>query len=408
MKTLVIAPFSPYPPVFGGAIRLYHVVKMLSCLSEVTLLSYRSWSRNGDNIGDLRRYCQQIILVERPHRRPRDKVLYQLKSLVSPWTYQYYLHHSDRFQQALDDTLRQEQFDCLVMESSQMGYFRLTDDQALRVLDLQNVEYELLQRRAERERQLIKRVALALEAKKFERDELAICRQFDLVFTPSGREADQLQPLVTPTQVRALPNSIDTDYFGLRHKVPTGNEITFVGATHVDANRDGLIYFMEKIFPLIEAQIPDIHFTIVGGSPPPQIREYGQRPNVDVTGYVDDVRPYMEQAKALVVPLYVGSGTRLKILEGLSFGVPTVSTSIGSEGIDVQDGKHILLADTSQEFADKVIRVLADPALQARLRDNGRRLVEQEYSWQAVGKNLGPYLDAARQRREQRLKRTKA
>lgn len=400
MKTLIIAPFSPYPPVFGGAIRLYHVVKMFAQLSDVTLLAYHSWAKDGDNVGDLEKYCQQIVFVDRPPRRPRDKMLYQLKAMVGRKTYQYYLHHTARFQHALDTLLRHAQYDYLVVEGSQMGYFRIADHHALRILDLQNIEYELLQRRAQREQHPVKRLALRLEAMKFERDERAICRQFDLVFTPSEREAQMLGPLVAPALVEALPNSIDTSYFALRRELPTTNEITFIGATHVDANRDGLIYFMEHIFPLIESCVPDIHFTIVGGSPPPTIRAYGSRPNVDVTGYVDDVRPYMARAKALVVPLYVGGGTRLKVLEGLSYGVPTVSTTIGSEGIAVKDGEHILLADTPEAFADKVVAVVNDAALQRSLCEKGRELVEHGYSWQAVGRRLTPCLAAAEQRHQ--------
>lgn len=393
MQTLVIAPFSPYPLVFGGAIRLYHLLKMFAQVSDVTLLAYRSWSEDGDNIGDLRTFCDDVILIDANPVHTQKKSLLQLRSLLSPRTFQYYAHYSPQFQRALDMLVARKRFDCIVTDFSQMAYFSYAATPALKILDLHNIEHELLQRRADTETQWIKKAALAIEAKKFGRDELRLCQQFDLVFAPSEREQRQLQALIAPTRVESLPNSINTEYFAYNPSFPTANEITFIGTTHVDANRDGLCYFMAEIFPLIERAVPDVHFTIVGGDPPADIRAFGQRPNVDVTGYVKDVRTYMARAKALVVPLRTGGGTRLKVLEGLSFGVPTVSTSLGSEGISVTDGQDILLADTPEQFAQQVVTLLSNQQLQRRLSAHGRVLVEQEYSWQAVGQRLQMYLE---------------
>ena len=400
MNTLVVAPFSPYPLIFGGAIRLYHVVKMFSLLSDVTLLAYRSYSGPEGPIGDLDTICKEVIIVDRPPSHTRKKAALQVKSLFSTRSFQYYSTYSPHFQHELDALLARRHFECIVTDFSQMGYFRYRHDRALRILDLHNIEHELLYRRAQVEQNPIKKAALALEAWKFRRDEIAIAMQHDLVLTASERERDQLREQVTTVAVEALPNSIDADYFALRPSTPSTNEITFVGTTHVDANRDGLCYFMDEIFPLLEQRVPDIHFTIVGGEPPASIRAFGRRHNVEVTGGVPDVRPYMARAKVLVVPLRVGGGTRLKVLEGLAYGVPTVSTRLGSEGINVEDGRHILLADEPGEFCEKVVRALRDTELQALLINNGRQLVERQYSWQAVGKHLARYLDAAFLRRQ--------
>ncbi|HEX2909268.1 MAG TPA: glycosyltransferase family 4 protein [Chloroflexia bacterium] len=400
MKTLIIAPISPYPLVFGGAIRLYHLTKMFAQISDVTLLAYKSWSDGNESAKHLSSFCKEVIFLDlHPlNSGKKSKKYLQARSLFSTKTFQYYSHYTKEFQAAIDGLLKREQFDCVVVEFSQMGYFNLNTGSALRILDLQNIEHELLARRSQVETKFFRKFILDLEARKFKREELEICKKFDLVCVPSEREEKKLQGLLAPIKVKSLPNSIDPEYFKLRSNLPGKNEITFVGATHVDANRDGLIYFMEEIFPLVEQRVPDIHFTIVGGKPPQEILAYGNRPNVEVTGYVKDVRPYMEAAKALVVPLRAGGGTRLKILEGLSFGVPTVSTSIGTEGINVSDGEHILLGDTPQEFADKLVNLLADRDLQLRLRNNGRKVVEHEYSWQAVGRTLYTLLQESGQK----------
>ncbi len=392
MKTLIVAPFSPYPLVFGGAIRLYHLVKMFSSFSEVTLLAYASWTDDPNVVAHLETICHKAILVA---DKPETSEKLRVRSLLSSRSFQYHSHFTGHFQQELDLLLRSEQYDCIVCEMTQMAYFSYTQPRALRILDMQNIEHELLLRRASVEPNLLKRAALWYEGQKFRREELALCKDFDLIFTPSDRERDALRRLPGMPPVESLPNSIDPDFFALRPQVSEGHEIAFIGTTHVDANRDGLIYFMDEIFPLIERRLPSVQLKLVGGDPPPEIRAFGSRPNVEVTGYVKDVRTYMARAKALVVPLRSGGGTRLKILEGLSYGVPTVSTSIGAEGLNLVDGEQILIGDTPQAFADQVYRALTEPALQERLRLAGRQVVEERYSWQAVGRRLQSYLDVA-------------
>jgi glycosyltransferase involved in cell wall biosynthesis len=135
--------------------------------------------------------------------------------------------------------------------------------------------------------------------------------------------------------------------------------------------------------------------TIVGGAPPPEVRAYAERPNVTVTGYVKDVRDYMAAADALIVPLRSGGGTRLKILEGLSFGVPTISTSVGAEGLDLEPGRHIVLADTAPDFARAALAVLTNAALRRRLSEQGRDVVAERYDWPVVGEHLREILAAS-------------
>jgi polysaccharide biosynthesis protein PslH len=394
MKTLVISPYSPYPLTFGGAIRTYHVIKMFADISDVTVLSYGANPDQDLTINHLRTFCEEVEMITDPPSDSGMKALLQVRGTLSMRPFQYYAFYTKYFQRALDAMLSRKQFDMIVIEQSQMAYFSLRQSKAMRILDLHNIEYELLARRASVQRNLFWRTALTFEAHKFRRDEQRFYRDVDLIFTASDRERDLLRALPGIGHVEALPNSIDCDYFAPRPTEPSANEITFVGTTHVDANRDGLIYFMEEVFPLIEREVPDIHFTIVGGYPPAAIRAYGERPNVTVTGFVDDVRPYMAKAKVMVVPLRSGGGTRLKILEGLSYGVPTVSTTIGAEGITITSGSDILLADTSAQFAADVVRLLGDAALRRQLATRGRHLVEGHYSWQAVGRSLRSYLKA--------------
>ncbi len=186
------------------------------------------------------------------------------------------------------------------------------------------------------------------------------------------------------------------------HPVPprdgTGAELLFVGTTQVDANRDGLLWFVDQVLPLLEHEVPEVRLRIVGGSPPPEIHALGERPNVSVSGYVPDIAPAFAAAAVFVVPLRAGGGTRLKILESLAYGVPTVSTTIGAEGLDLVDGEHLLLGDDPPAFAARVVTLLRDRALGDRIRRNGRAVVEAVYSWQAVGARLQGGIEACRAR----------
>ncbi|WP_129671296.1 glycosyltransferase family 4 protein [Candidatus Chloroploca sp. Khr17] len=394
MKTLLVAPFSPFPLVFGGAIRVHYLMKMLASFSEVTLLAYRSWADvEAEAVQDyLETICHRVMLVD---GKPAVTNVDRVRSVFCMRSFQYDVHYSQHFQLIIDDLLAAEQFDVIVVEMTQMGYFRYHQPGALRVLDMQNIEYELLFRRAEMVAHPLKRAAFWLEAQKCYRDEIAICRSYDLIFTPSDRERLILQRFKQMPPVETLPNTIDVDYFAFHPQRPITNQITFIGATQVDANRDGLRYFMTQILPLIEQHVPDVRVSIVGGDPPPEIVAFGQRPNVEVTGFVPDVRTYMEQATVLVVPLRSGGGTRLKILEGLAFGVPTISTSVGAEGLNLVAGEHLLIADTPQAFATHVVQALTDSALQKRLSVAGRRFVEVHYSWRNVAIQLHTQLERA-------------
>jgi glycosyltransferase involved in cell wall biosynthesis len=397
VNTLFVSPFSPYPLVFGGAIRLYHLMRMFREFSAVSLIAQASWMDDERDVMEhLGSFCDDLAIVDTATGSTSGL---RARSLLGSHSFQHIAYRSARFQRRLDEMLERTSYDCIVVEMTPMAQYDLRGADALRLLDMQNIEHELVRRRASVADGRIRRAALELEWRKVRREELAACRRFDLTFVPSERERDIVQEFVPDRAVVAMPNSIDPDHFGLRSSLPRTNEIAFVGATHVDANRDGLKYFMEAVFPLIEARVPDVHFTIAGGDPPPEIKAYGARPNVDVTGYVPDVRPYLAQAKALVVPLRSGGGTRLKILEGMCVGVPTVSTSIGAEGLELTDGVHLLLADDPHTFADQVVRLLSDERLQRDLGTDGRAVVEERYSWRAVGVMAQREVEAAMVRR---------
>ena len=153
-------------------------------------------------------------------------------------------------------------------------------------------------------------------------------------------------------------------------------------------NEDAVGFFADEVFPLVQEKVPNVTFSIVGGNPSARVRKLAEREGVVVTGRVPEIKPYFAEATVFVVPLRIGSGTRLKILEALAMGKAIVSTTVGAEGLDLKDGAEIFIADEPTAFADAVTRLLMDSDLRRRMGENGRARVEQDYDWQRIGEKL--------------------
>ncbi len=180
-----------------------------------------------------------------------------------------------------------------------------------------------------------------------------------------------------------VPNGVDVDEFSMTVGAGESDVLLYFGAINYYPNQEAVLYFIDHIFPLIKQRRPNAKFRILGpGSPEAVLARQGN--GVEVLGMVDEVGPHIERAAAVVVPLRIGGGTRLKIVEAMAKGKPIISTRLGAEGIDVVHDESALLADEPNEFAVQVERVLADPALAVRLGRGARRLAEERYSWRSI------------------------
>jgi glycosyltransferase involved in cell wall biosynthesis len=215
------------------------------------------------------------------------------------------------------------------------------------------------------------------------------------------REMMQLQYGVK--NVYDVPTGVDTDFFrpsGQRARKP--HNLVFTGSMDWLPNEDAIRYFTEQIMPRIKQTVPGVTLTVVGRDPYPALLELSKRdPSVIVTGRVEDVRPYMEEASLYIVPLRIGGGTRLKIYEGMAMEKAIVSTSIGAEGLPVTDGKEIVLADTPEAFAEAVINLLRDENLAREIGQQAAARVRSEFGWESVSDSFaaicGRYLFSDRE-----------
>lgn len=379
MKILLLSPFCPYPPNWGFVKRVFHLLERLAVRHDVTLLTYVD-AEDEPHVNWLRERFT-VHTVARPELR-YGKRMSQLASLPSPWSFQRRLMLGPAMQQALDELSRTSVFDVVHISSSQMACFRFDPRSAL-VLDEHNIEYELYYRVCQTEGSLPRRLFNWLEYVKFKREEMAAWRAVDGCAMTSAREAGVVNALVPQTPTVVAPNAVDTEYFAPSPDEPEPDSIVLTGLMKYRPNLDGAVFFVREILPLILRERPGAKFYIVGGEPPAEVTRLASS-NVIVTGSVADVRPFIRRAAVVAVPLRMGGGTRLKVLEGLAMGKPMVSTSLGCEGIDVTDREHLLIADGAERFAGAIVEVLCQPELATNLGRNGRARMLERYRWDSV------------------------
>jgi len=385
LRVLVLGVWFPYPPRWGWAVRVYHLARQLARSHDVTLLTYGT-SADQPHVAELREQGirAETVLRERPSKAARRRD--QLASLVNRLPFESYIARSTELQDAIDRLSAERPFDVVQLESTLVWPFRFPSESKL-VLDEHNIEYENYARHQEMEGSPLRKAFYAFEAAKVRRYEQAAWRQVAGCVLTSAREEEIVRAIAPGTETMVVPNGVDVDYFrpGPDQREPAS--IVFNGVLDYRPNLDAALFLIEEVLPLVRAEHPEASVTIVGRGDPAELSRV-RGPNVQATGEVPDVRPYLQQAAVVAVPIRAGSGTRFKVVEGLAVAAPMVSTAVGCEGIGVHDGEHLLVADSAEDFAAAVVRLLRDRELGLRLGAAGRRFVEDEYSWESAGARL--------------------
>jgi glycosyltransferase involved in cell wall biosynthesis len=393
MKILFVTPFLPSPPRFGGQRRLDGLARELSRKHEVSIVSFNRIDPFTDlSLAATRAYCKEVISLAEPDPEgTRQKRELQLRSLASTKSYEHlYFTRRVDFQVALDDALAKGRYDVVQVEFMQMAAFeyrRVGPRPPVFVLDEHNVEYDLLKRTAGASKEPARLLYNALNWRKLAREERAAWKRFDGIAFTSERDVEFAKRECPDARTAVVPNGVDIDAFSPSTSPVEPGTMLFFGAINYFPNEDGVVHFVDDILPLVQSTHPSSRFMVLGpGAREPVLSR--ARAGVDILGMVDDVGPYIERAEVIVVPLRVGGGTRLKIVEALAKGKAVISTSIGAEGLDVTHDKDILLADTKEDFARQIGRVLGDPDLRARLGKAGRELAERRYAWRTIASGL--------------------
>ena len=334
-------------------------------------------------------YSEKVVAVanDRYALTTRQKRVLQARSLLSRRSFEAFVFHSPLMERALEKLVTEDAYDVISFEFSPMTTNRLPDGSVARsgavlVLDEHNIEYDIVRRTASSALSLDRRLYSLLDWRKLRREERRSWRQFDGCTVTSARDEALVRRDVPTARTAVVPNAVDIDYFR-PNNICGGTDsmsLLFFGAGNYHPNTDGLLFFFREIMPRLKARYPGLTLRILGPLIPPEIEAYAGN-GVEVTGVVDDIRPYLERAAVIIAPLRIGGGTRFKILEAMAMGKAVVSTAVGAEGIDVRNGTDIMLADRPEEFAIQVGRLLDDAALRRTIGREARRLIEQRYSW---------------------------
>jgi len=256
------------------------------------------------------------------------------------------------------------------------------------IVDLHDSMTLLCQRMLNAERDWRKRVFAYLGLISVKRLERALEGTFDLIITNSPVDEQVIRELSTKPRTLTITNGVDMEYFAPDSTLPEADKIVFTGVMDYAPNEDAALHFVEDIFPLVKAKRPQVQFWIVGSAPSARVKALTRISGIHVTGKVDDVRPYVRNATIFVSPLRVGSGVKNKILAAMAMEKAIVATPLSIDGLDLADNREVLLAQDSQSFADKVVRLLVDPEEIRRLGTNGLACVRSKYSWGAKAKSL--------------------
>lgn len=391
MRILFLAHTLPYPPTWGFGIRVYQFLRLLARRHDVSILAYASGDDEG-KIAALSAFCARVQVVPGGPSGGGAKRAAQFTSLFRAASYQSRYLHSDAMARALAALCAGEPFDVIQVESSQLAAVFDFDPRSRVVLDEHDIVYELLHRMYQTERSPLRRWYNWREFHKFKREEIAVWRRLSAVVTTSPREVPIIEQAAPSTPVLSAPNGVDVDYFQPSTVAPDADAIVMTGLMKTRPNIDAAVFFVSEVLPRILAAHPALVFYVVGGDPPDEVRRLASD-HVVVTGSVDDVRPFVHRAAVFVVPMRMGGGTRLKVLEGLAMKKPMVSTSLGCEGIDVAHGEDLLVADEPAAFADAVLQLLDDRAFGARLAEHGHAVVHRSYRWEAVADRLEQFYE---------------
>lgn len=402
MRLLFLTPQLPFPPHQGTTLRNFNIIKQLAARHEIDLLSFGT--PDDLNGSPLHTICARIETVPPPSRGTMRRAW---ETFFHPLPDMARRLHSPALSEKLKTLLKDIQYDGVQIEGIEManawlGEGRGTNDKrhssfvvrppSIVVFDDHNAEWTLQKTAYDTDRKNPKRLHAALYSRiqfdKLKRFERAVCLAADAVVAVSRQDADALASLDPRILPVVIPNGVDCEYYvpsdGVCAKPLADLSIVFTGKMDFRPNIDACVWFADEVLPQVRREIPLAHVSFVGQKPNPAVLSLRERPGIEVTGFVPDTRPFIADAAVFAVPLRMGSGTRLKVLEAMAMGKAIVSTSFGVSGIECENGRQVLVADTPQEFADALKTILRDKDRARDLGTNARRLAVDRYEWKKL------------------------
>lgn len=389
LHVLFAAPQVPWPLDTGGKIRTHYLLRALARRHRVTVVALGDPAADADGLRVLREMGSDCHLVRRPGRVGR--LLQLAQGVAGPLPYNIRKYQSIALHRRVLELTRRGAVDLVHCDHIHMAPAGVVSRLPF-VVDQHNIETVIWDRFArDREEPVHKRLLFRQQAFWLRRVERALCARAAMVLLCSEVDRQALDDLLDGAgrpEARVVPNGVDLELFSAPGPAEGSDHVFFTGSMDWAPNENAVLTFLDEMWPTVRRRLPGLQLFVVGRNPGTRLQARHGSEGVRITGTVPDVRPFMRGALALVVPMRVGGGTRLKILEAFAARVPVVSTAIGIEGIAAQDGLHYLRAETAGEFAERINRLRSEPALGQALAEAGHALARERYSWDAVGGQL--------------------
>jgi glycosyltransferase involved in cell wall biosynthesis len=397
MKILFISNWFPYPPINGAKIRIYNLVRKLARHHEIDLISFAQTiplgeAKSTENF--LRKYCLSINVFPRKKFDPESKFV--LKDIFSQLPRSISQTYNAEMDFLIQNKIKSDCYDVVIV--SEVNAPSITSFLASRI-DGIPIVLDAIEVGVEKNAFLeansfliwMRRGLTWWRLKKYTRKLLQTC---SIITVPSEEEKQNLVDIFPDDKkIEIIPHCLDLDEFKLNLDRPKPGTIVFTGSFTYQANADGIIFFLDHIFPSIKAGRPDVQLRIVGSTNGFKIEKWSADKGVHFKGLLKDVKPIISQSWLSIVPLRIGAGTRLKIIESMALGTPVVSTSRGAEGLDVSDGENILIADDPKGFSQAVLTLLENESLHRRLSVAGQDLVRKKYSSEVMAEKFEKILE---------------
>jgi glycosyltransferase involved in cell wall biosynthesis len=388
LRILFLSPRQAWPLYSGARLRDYYFARALGRRAALTYVFFSDPGSAPPQPADLP-FCRKIVPVPSPRLYTPRKIV---RGFLGRWPLPVVNYTSDEMKAALAGILRTDRFDLVHLDSIHMAAYvpdlrRQTP--APVVYNWHNIESELMRRYSTGVQPPLRKLYAAWTACRLAALERQILLQAFGHVVCSERERAQLLRAVPKARIAVIENGVDTTFFAKAPVSPSRrHRIVFVGSMRYHGNVEAAVWFARSVWPWIRERFPAWRLTLVGYDPTPAVLALRGERNVEVTGTVEDVRPYYGEALAAIVPLRTGGGTRLKILEAMAAGVPVVSTTLGAEGLAVSPGRHLLIADRDEDWLRQLSALSLQGDLWNGLVTAGRDLVRSRYDWQILGEAL--------------------
>jgi polysaccharide biosynthesis protein PslH len=411
MKILFLTQIIPYPPNAGPRVKTWNVLRYLASRGHhVTLASFIRPDEEA-YLPKVATVCQTIHTVPIVRSRAAD-VGYWLKSHLSQRPFLIERDDLKPMRQLVHHLLATESFDVIHADQLTMTQFALDlpetagSKRPFTIFDAHNATWTIWQRMRQNAPAFLRPV-YQLEENRIKTYEAMLVQAFDHTMVVIDPDRDALlagankgQAETLARRISTIPIAVDTATLRPISRQPNSHNIMTLGSLTYPPNADGIRWFMQEVFPLIQQQAPQVTLTVIGKDPPADFAQMAASSQgaIQITGYVESLKPYMAQAALMVVPVRAGSGMRVRLLEAFACAMPAVTTTIGMEGIAARHNEELLIGDTPEAFADETLRLLRDPALQEKLGSNGRSLAESRYDWQVALQKMDAVYDQANKR----------